>query len=126
MIAVGCDIDGTITADPDAYREILSALVSAGHEVHVITAGDPSRPDWHMSPADRVEQLLRYDLVQGRDYTMLHVADGDDKEEMGAAKRDICEQFGVVFMFENDETFAAEISQVAQCVLMVPRGDQAG
>lgn len=57
MITV-CDLDGTISADPEFYRSELRGLTARGHAVHVVT-GNPH--------GDQV--LSQLGFAKGLDYT---------------------------------------------------------
>lgn len=56
------DLDGTISADPALFGPEMRGLVTAGHQVHVLS-GNPKAP----------QELAQLGFVPGRDYTHLAV-----------------------------------------------------
>lgn len=108
----GFDIDGTIGAAPEAYTAMIAALLSAGHECHVITGTmDPEVTPDHMSK--RALQLQRYGLEW---WTKLHIVTAP--HALNKAK--YCQENNIVFMFEDSPAYADEIRKVTTCVLMCP------
>jgi hypothetical protein len=122
LSAYGFDIDGTITADPGAYRNLMRSLMMRPYNrVHVITSAFPHYAPDLATPAGRQLQLDRLGIKAGKHYDTLDVCIGADRHEIGRKKAETCHRYDVEMMFENDRVFAEEISRVCQVVLMVPR-----
>ena len=58
---IGFDLDGTL--DKPALRALALALLSAGHEVHVISGAFPESGEWQDEQA-KLEKLVRFGLAQ--------------------------------------------------------------
>lgn len=114
----GFDLDDTITAEPDSFRELMGVLVSANHGVHVISGalddGDPE--------AQR-QKLDGYGFVEGTHYTSLDVVVARGAKDFARGKRELCEHYGVSLVFEDRSDYANEISKVARCLMMWPRAN---
>jgi hypothetical protein len=109
----GFDIDGTITAAPEAFAAIMRALRQAGHDVHVITGQSSpiTSEDW----AKRVHQLETLGI--GTDcYGRMHISGPPD---WVADKAAYCRENGIDFVFENDVAYGRAIAAVCPVTLMV-------
>jgi hypothetical protein len=118
----GFDIDGTITAEPIIYGALMDALVKAGHQVHVVT-GQLSDTVEEVDYQRRRDQLLSQGIKENIHYHKLHIARGlyNDVRNAIKEKKTICQENNIVFMFEDSEAYCKSISDVARCVIMVPR-----
>lgn len=109
----GFDIDGTITAAPEAYRVLMSSLRAAGHGVFVLTGTmDAEATPGHYQ--GRLQQL-RLCGVAGY-YDMLHIVTAP--HALNKAK--FCQEHQIAFMFEDARSYGEEIKKVATVVLMHP------
>ena len=118
----GFDLEGTIDAEIEVYRDLCSALIAEGRKVFVITAYWSSTGGYDEGQETvRRGQLDAVGFELGVHYTDLLFAPGNTVQEQGENKRLICEQQGVRLMFEDRECFTEDISKVARCVLMQPR-----
>lgn len=100
----GFDIDGTITRAPEALWAIADALLTAGHQVHVLTGTmDEVLTAQHM--LDREAQLNAHGFM---DWTQLHIV----LAPHAANKAQYCVDNGIVLMFEDSEHYSKAISQV--------------
>lgn len=117
----GFDIDGTISAAPEAFGAIMRALVSAGETVHVITGGLHDEEPTQEQVQSRIDQLAEMGIISGSHYTMLHVLNGPTTGRVASLKQKVCVEFGMVLMFEDSQVYVDAISRVTQCLMMVPR-----
>lgn len=118
----GFDLDNTITAEPEAFRLLMEALVAAGHGVHVITGVMPGVTDEHLATVDgRAEQLRSLGLRQDEHYTTIHLAMARGAAAIGHRKRELCSSLGIELMFEDRSDYANAMREVTRCVLIWPR-----
>lgn len=118
----GFDLEGTLDAEPQAFRALCSSLVDSWHEVYVITAywTPDGGPDGNQE-ALRDSQLEAIGFVRGKDYTEMLFAPGSTVEAQGATKRLLCESHTITLMFEDRQVFTDEISKATTCLLIQPR-----
>ena len=86
MIVV-CDLDGTVSADPEFYRSELRGLMDRGHQVHILT-GNPQAQ----------HELAQLGMVKGRDFT--HVATVPRKG-ISHFKTEYMRRVGATHMIDN-------------------------
>jgi len=118
----GFDLEGTLDAEPEAFRAICQGLILQSQGVYVITAyysEDLERDN--LQETIRRNQLNAIGFRQTRHYTDMLFAPGDTAECQGQIKRALCEQMNVQLMFEDREVFADQISATTRCLLLQPR-----
>lgn len=117
--AFGFDVDGTLTATPEAFRPMMSALVDSGHTVHVITGATyREKGSCYASPKWRREQIGKLGIHYRTHYTTLDIVRGTNLEQMGRAKAKLARNYKLVLMFEDEPVYADEIGKVCQVVMM--------
>jgi len=105
MIKIGLDFHGTITNDPDFFRELSELAMDKGHEVHIITGG------FHKSEAGILKEygikhtqvFSMYDYFKGLD-KVTYCEDGTfrvDDEIWDKTKGEYCKEYGIDFMIDD-------------------------
>lgn len=107
----GFDIDGTISAAPVPFAAIASALIAAGHEVHVLT-GTMERTIDDAHRQRRIDQLT----LLGFPYTRLHIVHAPFHVESKAA---YCAEHEIVMMFEDSIPYSDAIAAAGTFVMVV-------
>jgi len=94
---IGIDLDETISDLPEFFSVITAALVSAGHEVHVITYREIG-----------TEASVKTELAEfGIHYTDLHLP--SDFRTAPEWKSELAEKLGVEIMFEDSPEVLARM-----------------
>ncbi len=94
---IGIDLDDTISALPELFSLLTSALIDAGHEVHVITYRAPGTEDW-----------VRTELAElGIRYTGLHLPTGPGPAPEWKAR--VVAELGVELMIEDSPEVLARM-----------------
>lgn len=107
------DIDGTISAAPEAYKVMIDSLLAAGHEVHILTGTmDQEATEEHYRK--RHDQLAEFGITR---WTNLCIVTSPGNVE---AKAKYCKDNNIAFMFEDSPWYADAIRAVTTCVLMCP------
>ncbi len=107
----GFDIDGTISAAPEAFAAIAAALIAAGHEVHVLTGTMEPTIDDAMRQR-RVAQLAAF----GFPYSRLHIVNAPTHVSGKAA---YCSEHRIVMMFEDSIPYSDAIAAAGTFVMLV-------
>ena len=110
----GFDIDGTITAEPEAYAAIMASLTAAGHWCHVITGTmDDAVTDDHT--AKRRAQLEKHGILPGVHWNYLHIVTAPH----AINKAKYCEQRDIRMLFEDSDAYIEECRKVTRCLRMM-------
>lgn len=118
----GFDLEGTLDAEPEMFRNLCSALVAADEGVYVITAYYHPEGGVDVNQEQiRYKQLNDIGFIQGIHYTEMKFAPGVTARGQGNRKQSICADLEIRLMFEDRQIFADEISKVSRSVMMVPR-----
>ena len=113
---IAADIDGTIDANPDEMRSVLSALMQAGHYVVILTGtSEPpaTKDDW-----DNKAAYLR-SVGCGACYDELVVV-AHKKGELGDVKAQWCVDNGVDVLIDNDKGNAKAATKLGIPLVLVP------
>lgn len=110
----GFDIDGTLSAAPEAIGAIMRALRTAGHVVHVITGLGIG--EVQQSNIDERKHQLKVLGVEN-DYDFLHIA----VQPVVPDKANYCRDHNIVLMFENDMAYVNAIKQYSTCFYIYPK-----
>lgn len=102
------DVDGTISAHPAIFKEIMRGLLAIGHEVYPLTGTLTGHPDPEES---RYKQLASFGINRGEHYTDVVVCEGSWWGECGELKGRFCKEKGVVFMVEDTDPFIESIKK---------------
>ena len=89
------DVDGTLTAAPDALGAIMRSLRAAGHTVLVLTATG--------TQAGRAQQLGNLRL--GDAYDELIVCPGPTTQDAGPQKAAVCRERGVAVLVDDNDWY---------------------
>jgi len=120
-LVYGFDIDGTITAAPEAMRELMAALIEAGHHVAVLTGSMG-----HVGPDTdhrdkRTTQLEALGIHGGTHYDSLSCY-GDGPDAVAKEKAAEAGRTGMAMMFEDSLQYALHIAAHCPVMVMYPRG----
>jgi hypothetical protein len=106
---IAIDIDRTITANPQFFRNFIENQLKAGNEVHVLTGRVSNTEGDMVSPRDRVEQLARLGITT---YTrLIQISRRAQYPDIGAGKGDYCRENGIDMIMEDDTEYVREISR---------------
>lgn len=112
------DIDGTITAAPEAYQSIMSALMKAGHTVHVLTGtGDAEVTEVH--ELNRIVQLRACGLDFASHFDYLHIVTSPGNV---GQKVQYCLDNNIEFVFEDSEAYTNAMRAAGITVVTHPFG----
>jgi hypothetical protein len=121
----GFDLDGTL--DKPALRDLANILISAGHEVHVITGTFPEAGDWQNADAKMAKmRRLGIPFTQGFydplvRVAQLHILYAVNQEyprdyrlaDLGLRKGALCETLGLTMIFDDSMTYCEMIPKMA-------------
>jgi hypothetical protein len=108
------DLDGTL--DVPVLARLAEDLFKAGHEIHVVTGGITDTGEWTL-PA-RQEKLARL----GVPYTEIHRCFGENLDEIGRKKREVCDKVGALVLFDDSVPYMQNFGGGgAQRLLVLPR-----
>lgn len=109
------DIDGTISAKPIVFKEIMRSLMRCGHEVYPLTA----MREYEGSPYEdiRINQLASFDLHKGIDFTDVVVCVSSTLDGCGSLKGKFCSDMKAVMMVEDTDLYINEIKKVSDGTL---------
>lgn len=122
---IGMDLDGTL--DRPHVRDLALALLTAGHEVHIISGTFPEGIGWQDSAA-KYAKLARLDIpyTEGpgpprEKHAHLHIIDAVpstyDRDyrlaDIGLRKGALCESLGIQLFFEDSERYCEMIPKMA-------------
>lgn len=106
------DVDGTITAAPIVFRNVMSALINAGHEVYPLTGSlEAGTVDSQVLLRYRTHQLGCLGIVKGKHYTEIAIAVGKTFEDVAQIKGKFCKEKNSAFMVEDVDLFIDGIKQ---------------
>lgn len=105
----GFDVDGTITAAPEAFAALAAALLAAGHEVHVITGTMDALTEAQF--AARRAQLASHGFPVP---TALHIVTAPHAEQKAA----YCRDHEIVMMFEDSPIYINAIRALTSTVVL--------
>lgn len=106
------DLDGTITAAPEAFKAIMESLMNEGHEVIVLTG--QTREVLLEDHEARFKQLAHYGITPDY-FTDIIIAGPPDWVKF---KADYCRDNEVALMFENDPAYSQAISEFTPTTMM--------
>lgn len=101
------DVDGTITAAPSIFAEIMRGLRAIGHEVYPLTGniiGTCQTPEQY-----RYDQLKSMGLERGIHYDDVVICEGRDYLDCGEIKGQWCKKHDIAFMVEDSRPFMDSI-----------------
>lgn len=111
----GFDIDRTITAAPEQFGAIMSALTNAGHYCYVITGTmDPIATPGHYD--GRVMQLLDHGIREVQHYQSIHIVVAPHAEN----KAKYCVENDICFMFDDAPAYIAAMRNAGIMVAAMP------
>lgn len=107
------DIDGTISSKPEVFKEIMSSLLRAGHEVFPLTAMQAN--GWVGTESQfeqmRIDQLKSFGIEKDQDYTDVVVCVSPTLDGCGELKGQFCNQKNVAFMVEDTKIYSDQIKK---------------
>lgn len=106
----GFDVDGTITAAPQAFAAMASALLAAGHEVHVITG----TMDAAVTAEHLVARRAQLDSHGFPECTALQIVTAPHAEQKAA----YCRNHDIVMMFEDSPVYIEAIRAGSSTVVL--------
>ena len=130
----GFDFHGVLDTHPDLYAHLTSALVAAGHEVHIVTG--------HQETAELTAQLAFPDGRRGIKWTHwfsivdYHIEQNEHEVrfegdqpwmENGAwnrTKADYCERVGIDLMFDDSPKYGSYFTGKTVFLLQRNQGNQ--
>lgn len=120
MSAFAFDLDGTITSAPGAFGSLMAALVSAGHDVLIITA--VCAPNTN---AAQLAKIANLGLRQGVHFTNVVLIDGGqgtapEMATAGQAKLATIRERGVVLYVDDRLDWCTEARSACPTLWVVP------
>lgn len=106
VVSYACDYDGTISAAPDLFANLMRALRAGGARVTVLTAN----PD--------AGKLLA-GLGMADTYDAIVTVDGETKDEIAEAKRAYCLSTGVDVLVDDTSQNVVAVSQVTNAAMFI-------
>ena len=107
MHNVAVDLDGTISAFPRQFKEIMRALKIAGNKVVILTGAD--------NPYNGDKEVRRAQIaslgIDESDIDELLICRGQDWKEVAEIKGDYCRDNKVDFVFEDSDEFISAIKR---------------
>jgi hypothetical protein len=116
---IGIDIDGTITANPDFFREFISDNLKIGNEVHIITGCHGNKDENEFDEESRVEQLGKIGINKWT--KMVQVTRRVHYPDVSVGKGEYCRDNEIALMFEDHMPYIEAIKEISpgtQVVLM--------
>jgi hypothetical protein len=111
------DVDGTITAQPDIFKEIMRGLKAIGHTVYVLTGtilgSDPTPQE------SRDRQLGDLGFKEGEHFDEIIICQGYNWADCGELKGQFCKEKGVDFMIDDADPFIDSINRWSPNTLCV-------
>ena len=114
------DLDGTLSAAPHVFGNLMVSLIKGGHKVVVLTGAIQGI---EITLEQRLQQLAGYDLYEDIHFNDLVIAVGRDIKEVATEKGNYCKAVGADMVFEDNEDyirFIKAVSPSTTCLLMRP------
>jgi hypothetical protein len=107
---VAVDIDFVITRFPDFFKEILEKFNNI-----VLTSEIKEVGDREENYKYRIEQLRKLN-INGGDYDILVVAQGNNWDECGDQKREVCDLLNIDIVFDDEDSYIEKIKEVTNVI----------
>lgn len=103
------DIDGTISARQEVFREIMRSLRNSGHTVYALTG---TVIGFNQTGEEyRIDQLRSHGLEKGVDYDDVVVCVGTSPEVVGEMKGEFCRDKEVALLVEDTDIYIASVNK---------------
>jgi len=120
------DIDGTISARPKIFKEIMLGLKKLGHTVYPLTGMvlPASSVMDDLLETMRHGQLEALGLKKGEDYDDVVIVLGKNLDDCGQLKGKFCKEHRVDFMVDDTQLYVDGINEQSPdtLVLKMPNG----
>lgn len=107
MLRIVVDLDGTISAFPRQFKEIMKALKGAGHHVTILTGAD--------NPFSGDTEVRRTQIkalgIDDADIDQMLICRGSDWSAVAEMKGDYCRDNKIDFVFEDSDAFISAIKR---------------
>ena len=113
MLTVMVDIDGTISAAPQQFRDILGSLQNAGYHIVIVSGTNPNSPS---GPTWDTKVAYLKDIGFTTNWDELVVVSGD----LPQAKALWCQQNNCTVAIDNDKQNAQALVNAGVALVLVP------